>query len=95
MSEQKREIAWPKYPFESFPWDDSPSNNNRWVDAAEAEKAYDALASSLSILESKASQFESTLAETIKVRDALAAENENLKQKIASLNEELSWWGRE
>jgi hypothetical protein len=29
-----------EFPFEEYAWDDDPSNNNTWVDGAEAKSAY-------------------------------------------------------
>lgn len=52
--------------------------SNNWTELVEADD-YDALAAELEILKSKASQFESTLKETMRVRDA---EIEKLKRVV-------------
>lgn len=84
-----------RYPFESFAWDDDPSNNNRWCDAAEVEAAFDKTIAELRAeVERITSQYQAssiewgqTIARQAREAEVSKAVIEKLKDKL----EEIRW----
>lgn len=77
-----------KYPFKCYAWDDSPANDNRWCDGAEAEAAYDSLRTELEAVKEANNNCISRLLHESRMkavedeRDKLQSELEAVKQAL-------------